>query len=173
MDPDAPRRRRPSGTTLRPLAGVHAGTVCAVCGWSIHPFLRNRTGQNGIHVHHVLSVSQGGDESKRNLVPLCPNHHALAHALYPVGIVPPPGALALVEELRRAEADPAAYRERLQAGMLKAMRAMRSRIDELETKKKARAALLKERGLTLVARTEDTDSAEEPVRDGNGSIGSA
>jgi 5-methylcytosine-specific restriction endonuclease McrA len=54
---------------------------CEVCGWHIK-----------VHVHHVVPVWQGGGNEPDNLVVLCPNHHAMAHALcerdgrsFPVG----------------------------------------------------------------------------------------
>jgi 5-methylcytosine-specific restriction endonuclease McrA len=34
-----------------------------------------------LHAHHVIPLAFGGDDAEANLVLLCPNHHAIAHAL--------------------------------------------------------------------------------------------
>jgi hypothetical protein len=57
---------------------------CAVCGWSIPPPLRPSPLASGINVHHILPVAHGGTDDEANLVPLCPNHHTLAHVLFPL-----------------------------------------------------------------------------------------
>jgi hypothetical protein len=43
--------------------------ACEVCGWTRH-----------VHVHHMLPMSCGGTNDPDNLVTLCANHHADAHA---------------------------------------------------------------------------------------------
>lgn len=42
---------------------------CEACGWTRH-----------IHVHHMLPLEMGGSNDEDNLVSLCANHHADAHA---------------------------------------------------------------------------------------------
>ena len=43
------------------------GTKCAICNFD-----------TVIHLHHIKAVSNGGDNSIKNLIVLCPNHHAMA-----------------------------------------------------------------------------------------------
>lgn len=62
---------------------VKAGRCrCEVCGWAPPAVLALRNGQ-GLDVHHVMSSSCGGSDDPGNLTILCPNHHALAHAMSP------------------------------------------------------------------------------------------
>lgn len=35
-----------------------------------------------LHAHHVVPLSDGGDDARSNLVVLCPNCHALAHKVW-------------------------------------------------------------------------------------------
>lgn len=35
---------------------------------------------HGCQIHHIVPVSEGGDENSKNLILLCPNHHLEAHA---------------------------------------------------------------------------------------------
>lgn len=42
---------------------------CVVCGFDAV-----------VHGHHLIPKSQGGPDELSNLVTLCPNHHAMAHA---------------------------------------------------------------------------------------------
>lgn len=53
--------------------------ACAACGWTM-PASLNAKGV-GVHGHHAIPVAKGGDAGLRNVVLLCPNHHAIAHAL--------------------------------------------------------------------------------------------
>ena len=59
--------------------GIAATTGnCAVCGWRAPEI----AGHNGcLHGHHIIPVSDGGDPAARNVIILCPNHHAVAHAI--------------------------------------------------------------------------------------------
>lgn len=55
---------------------------CAVCGWSIptwRPFYAKHEPAGGCHVHHIVSVCDGGTEDASNLILLCPNCHKMAH----------------------------------------------------------------------------------------------
>ena len=45
------------------------GSVCSICGFSLV-----------VEVHHIVPRSRGGGNHDDNLIPLCPNHHAMAHA---------------------------------------------------------------------------------------------
>lgn len=66
----------------RPKRGLHGRTVrkyerqCVSCGWQTPDGLRTL-----IHVHHVIPISAGGDDTTENMVVLCPNCHAIAHAV--------------------------------------------------------------------------------------------
>lgn len=46
------------------------GEECAACGFGVALILK---------VHHIRPVSEGGDDSPKNLVALCPNCHDLVH----------------------------------------------------------------------------------------------
>jgi 5-methylcytosine-specific restriction endonuclease McrA len=52
----------------RTLAKKAYGDSCVICGFS-----------HVVEVHHILPRSKGGPDDLDNLVPLCPNHHAMAH----------------------------------------------------------------------------------------------
>lgn len=58
------------------------GTICAACSFSFES-LYGPLGRGYIHVHHVLPVSKMGEgcfvDPARDLVPLCPNCHAMVH----------------------------------------------------------------------------------------------
>ena len=72
--------------------------ACEVCGWlppQAHPLLRH--GKQTCHVHHVLPISLGGDNSDGNLLTLCPNHHFIAHRIIKMDVHP--NKLDLVEML--------------------------------------------------------------------------
>lgn len=58
----------PRWDTSRRLALDETGGKCAVCGKPTQT------------VHHSTPISRGGDHfDERNLLPLCPKHHAEAH----------------------------------------------------------------------------------------------
>ncbi len=58
------------------------GTACSVCGF-IFSEKYGEIGSGFIHVHHLIPVSQMGEEYHLNpaddLVPVCPNCHAMLH----------------------------------------------------------------------------------------------
>jgi hypothetical protein len=54
------------------------GSACEVCGWTPRPPLR----PSAVNAHHVRPRSEGGNHSDENRIVLCPNHHAVAHALH-------------------------------------------------------------------------------------------
>ncbi len=53
---------------------------CEVCGWH-PPKLYPSIAVKLLNAHHVVHRSRGGETEADNLVTLCPNHHAIAHAL--------------------------------------------------------------------------------------------
>ena len=52
----------------RTLAKRHYGGVCVICQF-----------EHAVEVHHIVPRSKGGSDDIENLVPLCPNHHTMAH----------------------------------------------------------------------------------------------
>lgn len=62
------------------------GSVCKVCGFDFESQYGD-LGKGFIHVHHIVPVSQISEEYRINpledLVPLCPNCHAMAHRRNP------------------------------------------------------------------------------------------
>lgn len=52
-------------------------TACEGCGWSVP----EKIGKRVMHMHHVIPVADGGNNVHTNLVVICPNCHAIAHAL--------------------------------------------------------------------------------------------
>lgn len=83
MVPSSPKRRnertRVAQTMKRAMCRAKVRIVCAVCGWS-DPVPRER-GQSAVAVHHVVPVCCGGSDDAENIALLCPNHHAVAHAV--------------------------------------------------------------------------------------------
>lgn len=63
-------------TACAPFKTARMGGGCEACGWKPPEPLTARA----LHVHHVIQVRDGGDDAETNLLLLCPNHHALAHA---------------------------------------------------------------------------------------------
>jgi predicted HNH restriction endonuclease len=51
---------------------------CDLCGAKA-PFKRDADGSPYLEVHHILSLSSGGDDTIRNAVALCPNCHREVH----------------------------------------------------------------------------------------------
>jgi hypothetical protein len=70
------------------------GAACEVCGWMPRPPLRD----TACNAHHVRPRAEGGDDSDDNRIILCPNHHAVAHALHRA--TPARDRAHLVEQLR-------------------------------------------------------------------------
>ena len=60
----------------------HHGYKCAVCSFSFEE-MYGKIGKEFIHVHHIVPLSEIGDEYIVNpiedLVPVCPNCHAMLH----------------------------------------------------------------------------------------------
>ena len=48
---------------------------CIVCGY-VGPISKTC-----LHGHHMVPHSWGGENTKENIIILCPNHHAIAHAM--------------------------------------------------------------------------------------------
>ena len=53
---------------------------CAICKWSLGG-VGNKP-SNGLEIHHVRPVTQGGEDNIENLILLCPNCHKMAHTAY-------------------------------------------------------------------------------------------
>jgi 5-methylcytosine-specific restriction protein A len=67
----APARDRQIVLELRDL---YAGR-CQVCAWDPRAIY----GRDVCHAHHLQWLSRGGDDSRDNMVVICPNHHAAIH----------------------------------------------------------------------------------------------
>lgn len=69
------RRRKISGVarninpTGKQKAKVRDNFSCRICGFDL-----------AVHAHHIVHRKNGGTTAIENLITLCPNHHALAHA---------------------------------------------------------------------------------------------
>ena len=62
----ASRNSRPFGSRK---AKVRDGFACRICSFDL-----------AVHAHHIVPRKDGGSNHLDNLITLCPNHHALAHA---------------------------------------------------------------------------------------------
>ena len=49
---------------------IRDGFRCRLCGEDVH---------NGSEIHHLTQISNGGDNTKNNLITLCPHCHAFMH----------------------------------------------------------------------------------------------
>ena len=80
MEETNQRQERQRGTAHYRRVKLKAGEGdrCEACGWKA-PQLLHRL----LCVHHIVPVCRGGSHDRENLVLLCPNHHAIAHALFP------------------------------------------------------------------------------------------
>ena len=62
------------------------GAACQVCGISFGKFY-GKIGEGYIHVHHIIPISQIGEEHEidpiKDLRPVCPNCHAILHKRTP------------------------------------------------------------------------------------------
>ena len=65
---------------------AHHGHVCAVCGFDFGKTYGS-FGSGFIHVHHIVSIGKIGKEYKidpvADLIPVCPNCHAMIHYAEP------------------------------------------------------------------------------------------
>lgn len=72
----------------------HHGCKCAVCGFNFVQ-VYGALGEGFIHVHHVVSIGKIGKQYEidpvTDLIPVCPNCHAMIHRTEP---------LLTVEQLR-------------------------------------------------------------------------
>lgn len=73
-----PSRKRTKSNGRNSSFKRRRGETCEVCGWRSRPPLRD----TAVNAHHVTPRSEGGDDSDANRIVLCPNHHAVAHALH-------------------------------------------------------------------------------------------
>jgi 5-methylcytosine-specific restriction enzyme A len=64
----------------------HHGCMCVVCGFRFD-IVYGSIGENYIHVHHVIPLSEIRREYKldpiKDLIPICPNCHAMIHRTRP------------------------------------------------------------------------------------------
>jgi len=67
----APARNR---QLVQALQELYRGQ-CQVCLWDP----RDRYGESLCHGHHLHWLSRGGEDSKENIVLICPNHHSAIH----------------------------------------------------------------------------------------------
>lgn len=65
---------------------AHHGYNCVVCSFDFEK-MYGEIGKNYIHVHHIVPISEVGKEYELNpitdLIPICPNCHAMVHATRP------------------------------------------------------------------------------------------
>jgi hypothetical protein len=75
------RRGLQTPEVQRAIWGNHMapGSGCEVCSWVVPDLMPAQWG--GLNIHHVVPVKYGGSDHPSNLVALCPNHHAIAHAI--------------------------------------------------------------------------------------------
>src|SRR5574343_55310 len=57
---------------------IRARGHCEQCK-NAAPFLRAKDGTPYLEVHHIIQLSQGGEDSVSNAIALCPNCHSKAH----------------------------------------------------------------------------------------------
>ncbi|MBC8458909.1 MAG: HNH endonuclease [Deltaproteobacteria bacterium] len=73
-------------TNARTKCIEHHGYKCAICSFDFEAFY-GAIGKNYIHVHHVVPLAEIGREYELNpikdLVPVCPNCHAIIHRTRP------------------------------------------------------------------------------------------
>ena len=73
-------------TKARAVCLRHYGFVCSVCGFDFQKFY-GELGREFIHVHHVKPLSEIGEEYTvdpiKDLLPVCPNCHAMLHQKSP------------------------------------------------------------------------------------------
>jgi 5-methylcytosine-specific restriction protein A len=66
---------------------AHYGYKCIVCSFDFEEFYGS-IGQNFIHVHHIVPLSETSGEYEldpiKDLVPVCPNCHAMIHRTRPI-----------------------------------------------------------------------------------------
>jgi len=66
-------------TFIKEYALRKANGYCQLC-LKISPF-KNKYGQYFLEVHHIVWLSKGGDDTKNNVVALCPNCHRKMHVI--------------------------------------------------------------------------------------------
>jgi hypothetical protein len=102
---------------------LERGERCEVCGWH-PPSWRNRTGSSLLQMHHITPVCRDGSHEHDNIALLCPNHHALAHLVWPnyrrARWCGPESRDEFMRILRRVDADPETWPEEV-AGRMSAL----------------------------------------------------
>ncbi|CAB1065511.1 Hnh endonuclease [Olavius sp. associated proteobacterium Delta 1] len=72
--------------TARNKCLLHHGFQCAACSFDFEQ-VYGQIGKNYIHVHHIVSIAEIGREYEvdpiTDLIPICPNCHAMIHSTKP------------------------------------------------------------------------------------------
>ncbi|MBF0235819.1 MAG: HNH endonuclease [Desulfamplus sp.] len=73
-------------TTARKKCIQYHGSICMVCGFDFKK-IYGSIGEGFIHVHHIVPIGQIGDSYEvdpvQDLIPVCPNCHAMIHHVDP------------------------------------------------------------------------------------------
>lgn len=91
-----------------------SGYTCEVCGWGIYVPNSHGKGRNPINMHHMNPVAAGGDLTEENAIKLCPNHHAMVHAVWSTNYGVwngPTNKEELIKELKEMDRDMGEYLE--------------------------------------------------------------
>lgn len=140
---------------------------CEVCRWKPPKGLAvlHDDPSSMLHAHHVVPIACGGEDDERNLVLLCPTHHALAHKIGRMRQKPgrayagwegPVTPLQLLSELRMLEKEPDAWRIYIESGR---------NFAALVTKKEGEEALARRARFTVSTTTETTTRDSEEISD--------
>ncbi|KAF5038127.1 HNH endonuclease [anaerobic digester metagenome] len=83
---DVIQTRYERNPTARKVCLQHHGYSCKICGFNFEDYFGN-VGKGFIHVHHINPIAEIGKEYEINpmedLIPICPNCHAMIHAKRP------------------------------------------------------------------------------------------
>lgn len=83
---DITQTRYERNPQARRMCIMHHGCSCKICGFNFESNFGDY-GKGFIHVHHIEPISERGDEyeidPKRDLIPVCPNCHAMIHLRRP------------------------------------------------------------------------------------------
>jgi hypothetical protein len=100
---------------------------CEVCRWKPPKGLSvlHEDPSSMLHAHHVVPLACGGEDHERNLVLVCPTHHALSHKIGRMTVVRlrartswdgPRSPAQLLREMRMMEKEPEAWAMYVRAG---------------------------------------------------------
>lgn len=95
---------------------AHHGAICIVCNFDFRRVF-GAVGEGFIHVHHIIPIGSIGAEYKVNpitdLVPVCPNCHAIIHRTTPVLTIKQ--IKELIDECKEKDTEPSAASNALTA----------------------------------------------------------